>query len=396
METTWISPKIIVGKEATGEFYFRRIGIENEIWSELTKGNNVLIAAPRRVGKTSIMKYITSENNNPDFKLIFKNVQGINEEIDFYKVIYELIISCLEGLKGWKNKLKDYYSKVGIAEISFSGSVKFETKEFDYLKALNDLIPQFEPDGETIVLLIDELPEVLHNLYKNGKKQDAHNILKNLRHWRQEPKFEKIRFVLAGSIGIHYIINLINGRPADINDLKTIHYLPLDDNEFDAYINTVTAGATISYLPKLKKYIKTKINYLVPYFVNLLIDEIDKTCRSKNQRKISTKDIDEAMTKVIKENHQFSDWKVRLSGYMPKADFDFVNDILIHIAHKDEISIQGIYDKAQKHTKTDVYMDFINDLEQDGYITKREDGKYIFISPFLKEFWKNNNPIYNG
>ena len=198
METTWTSPKIIVGKEATGELYFRRSGIENEIWSEITKGNNVLIAAPRRVGKTSVMKYIAAENNNPGFKLIFKNVQGINEEKDFYKAIYELIISCLEGLNGWKNKVKDYYKKVGIAEISFSG-VKLETKEFDYLNALNDLIPQFDSDEETIVLLIDELPEVLHNLYKNGKEQEAHNILKNLRYWRQEPKFEKIRFVLACS-----------------------------------------------------------------------------------------------------------------------------------------------------------------------------------------------------
>jgi len=396
MEAAWVHPKIIIGKEATGEFYFRRIGIENEIWCELTKGNNVLIAAPRRVGKTSVMKYITAENKNPNFKLIFKNVQGINEEVDFYKVIYELIISCLGGLKGWKRKFKNYRKKVGIEEISLSGTIKFKTKEFDYLDALNDLIPQFDSTGETIVLLIDELPEVLHNLYKNEKIQDAHNILENLRHWRQEPKFEKIRFVLAGSIGIHYIINLIDGRPADINDLKTIHYLPLDDKEFDKYMDTVTAGATISYSPELMKYIKTKINYLVPYFINLLIDEIDKNCRSKNQREISETDVDEAMAKVIKENRQFSDWKKRLSGYMPKADFDFVNEILIHIAHRDEISIQEIYDKAQKLTKTDVYMDFINDLEQDGYITKREDGKYIFISPFLKEFWKNDNPIYNG
>ena len=396
MEATWVSPKIIIGPAVTGEYYFRRIGIEEEIWSELIKGNNLLIAAPRRVGKTSVMKYICTENKNPDFKLIFNNVQGINEEVDFYKAIYELIIPCLEGLKGWRSKFNEYLNKVGITEISISGAIKLTAKEFDYLEALKDLIPQFEADGETIVLLIDELPEVLRNLHKNGKEKDANNILGNLRHWRQDPKFEKIRFVLAGSIGIHYIINLINGRPADINDLKTIHYSPFNDKEFDTYIDTVTAGATISYSQELKDYIKTKINYLVPYFINLIIDEIDKACKSKNQCEISETDIDEAMEKVIKQNHQFSDWKIRLSHYMPKADFDFVNEILIHIAHNDEISIQEIYDKAQKHTKTDVYMDFIYDLEQDGYITKREDGKYIFISPFLKEFWKNNNPIYNG
>jgi hypothetical protein len=40
-------------------------------------------------------------------------------------------------------------------------------------------------------------------------------------------------------------------------------------------------------------------------------------------------------------------------------------------------------------------MDFVNDLEQDGYIAKQE-NKYVFISPFLKEYWRHNNPNYNG
>lgn len=82
---------------------------------------------------------------------------------------------------------------------------------------------------------------------------------------------------------------------------------------------------------------------------------------------------------------------------MPKTDFDFVNEILIHISHKGTISIQTIFDKAIKHTKTDEYMDLIHDLTQDGYIVETSVGSnyYVFISPFLKAFWKRNNPIYN-
>jgi len=396
MKENWVSPKIIIGKEAMGDFYFRRNKIEEEIWNELRKGNNILIAAPRRVGKTSVMKYMVKECIEPNYKLIFSNVQGVNAEVDFYKIIYGLIVSGLQGLKGWKSKIEGYFTKVGISEISLSGAIKFKEKEVDYFKELNDLIPQLKAEEESIVLFIDELPEVLHNLYKNGKEKEAHNILKNLRHWRQNPCFEKIRFVLAGSVGLHYVIGLINGRPADVNDLFTINYLPLDNKDFDEYINKVTFGATISYTPKLRTYLKTKVNYLVPYFINLLLDEIDRSCRDKGQRKISTKDIDEAMAKIINENHQFSDWKKRLYDYMPKEDFDFVNEVLIHIAHKDDISIQQIYDKAQNHKKTDDYMSFISDLIKDGYLIKQEDGKYVYISPFLKEFWKNNNPVYNG
>jgi hypothetical protein len=78
---------------------------------------------------------------------------------------------------------------------------------------------------------------------------------------------------------------------------------------------------------------------------------------------------------------------------MTKEDFAFVNEILIHTAHKNEVSIQEIYNIASKHDKTLDYMSFIANLEQDGYIAKQKE-KYVFISPYLKEFWKNNNPIY--
>jgi hypothetical protein len=81
---------------------------------------------------------------------------------------------------------------------------------------------------------------------------------------------------------------------------------------------------------------------------------------------------------------------------MPNEDFLFVNEILIHIAHKDVISIQAIYDKATKYGKETDYMDFINDLEEDGYIITDVDGNFQFISPFLKVFWKNNQPVYHG
>jgi hypothetical protein len=40
-------------------------------------------------------------------------------------------------------------------------------------------------------------------------------------------------------------------------------------------------------------------------------------------------------------------------------------------------------------------MDFIDGLEEDGYITEENDA-YVFVSPFLQAFWKRNNPVYHG
>ena len=172
MHNNWINPKIIIGKEAIGTYYYRRFDIENEIWDEIEKGNNILIAAPRRVGKTSVMKYL-EENSRENFKLIFRNVQGIDSEDEFYKAIYELIIKCLNIFKSNKAFIKNYLKSKKITEISWSGGIVIGDNEINYLDEINNLIPKLDPSGETIVLLIDELPEVLHNLHKKGQNDIA-------------------------------------------------------------------------------------------------------------------------------------------------------------------------------------------------------------------------------
>jgi len=126
-----------------------------------------------------------------------------------------------------------------------------------------------------------------------------------------------------------------------------------------------------------------------------MLNEVSKIAKKANNSIIINQIIDEAFSAILKNNEYFIDWKNRLKNYMPQDDFKFVNDILKHIAHKEQISIQEIYDKAIKFNKEDEYMSFIRDLTQDGYILEN-DGKYLFISPFLKEFWKLDNPIYNG
>ena len=394
MQKEWISPKIIIGKDATGDYYYQRTDIQEEIWRELKKGNNLLLSAPRRVGKTSVMKYIT-EKPVEGFKLIFENVQGTTTEELFYKRLYVLILSCLNKFKTNKKKIEDYFKSIGISEFG-TDALKLESKTLNYVWEINKIIPQLDEEGETIVLLIDELPEVLHTLYKSGEHTSASAILKNLRHWRQDESFKKLKFIIAGSIGIHHIVNLIEGRTSDINDIKRIHCpaLDADSSEFENYIEWAMKGASISFQEGAVSYLKYKIQYLVPYFINLMLDEIDKAAMKKEQIIITDKEVDDAFEKIVKNNTYFIDWKRRLKDYLEPNHFKFVNQVLTHIAHRDTILIQQIFNYAVKYKEEEDYMDLINDLVQDGYIVE-DDKEYVFISPFLKAYWKRNNPIFN-
>lgn len=393
MSNNWLSPKIIIGSPATGSYYFNRPQIVEEIWQELEKGNYILIAAPRRVGKTSIMKYMI-EKPNSGYRLVFENIQSASSEIEFYKILYKLILSCLGNLDKAKKWFSTYIKTKSITEADIKGGFKIEHTKLNYLDELNDIIPHLEKYKETIVLMIDELPEVLHQLYKKNRIDEAISILKNLRTWRQDSKFRYVKFVLSGSVGIHYVVQSIEGRNADMNDLKTVRYEAMDMDETRDYIQWATQGATVQYPEELVLYINKKVNYNVPYFLNLMLDEIDRRAKKAKNSKITQADVDQAFDLIVKNSEHFRDWKLRLSNYLPQADYKFCNEVLIHMAHLESITIQSIYDKAQKHERLDNYMELIEGLEKDGYITENNKS-YYFVSPFLKAFWKNDNPFYN-
>ncbi len=398
MNRNWASPKTIIGPVATGKYYFPRKEIVTEIWLELEKGNYIILAAPRRVGKTSVMRDL-EENPKENYIVKFSSVQAIKSDSEFYEHVYRLVLSCLSKTKKVKSWVSRYLMSKKISEVSLKDlSLKIEEKEIDYLKEINELFDNLDSNSETIVLLLDELPEVLYRLHKEGKTPEAKSILKQLRVWRQS-NYNSLRFVFAGSVGIHYVVSAIEGRTSDLNDLNNVQCTPLSIESAQEYVQWTIEGASIQIKPEQVEYLLNLLKgYITPYFLNLIIDEIDKGAQKNDEPIISNQHIDLAFQSNLKNVKHFIDWQKRLRDYMPYSDFKFVNEILTHIAHRDAVQIQKIYDIAINHDKTIDYMSFIFDLKEDGYIIEHSNDPqtYVFRSPVLRAFWKIINPIYNG
>jgi len=395
MSNSWKNQHIVTGPVAKGGNFYHRDNIVEEIWDKLKSGYSVQLAAPRRVGKTSIMQYI-EEKPAENYKVIFQDIEGIESVDEFYERIYTMLLNCLNKTDKAKKGFGKFWKSKSVTKFGLEG-IELQSKPTDFLKAINAFLAEIndKQNIENIILLLDELPIVLFKINKTNN-EGAISILENLRRWRQQPELnKKVKFVFAGSVGIHYVVEKIKKRNSDLNDLAKVHFEPLSDSEAHRYIDWATYEATVTYDAELKQHLLNKIQYFVPYFINLLLEEINSQAKKANNPKITTQSIDTAFDMVVKNNDYFKDWKKRLQDYMPSPDFDFVNEILTHTAHEEYISLQEIYDKAVKHEKTTDYMEFIDDLIKDGYIIEFE-SNYRFISPFLSAFWKKNNPIYNS
>jgi hypothetical protein len=318
--------------------------------------------------------------------LIFNDIEGIKSANEFYERIYVLLLNCLNAMDKARMWVKKFLKSKSITKLGLEG-IEWKTKPDDFLKESNTLLREINnlPEIENIVLLLDELPFMLFNISKK-KKEDAMSILGNLRYWRQQPELnQKVKFVLAGSVGIHYVVKKIEGRSVVLNDLSPVKFEPLTYTEAVGYVKWATDRSALFIYPPLIDYLLNKILYFTPYFINLMLDEINEQARKINDPEITEQAIDVAFDRVVAHNERFQDWKDRLQKYMSKADFNFVNEILILAAHKGDITLQEIFDKAVKYQKTADYMDFLYDLENDGYLTE-VNNQYRFISPFLSAY----------
>lgn len=394
MKIQWVSPNTITGDAATGQRYLRREHINEYFWREVRKGNHILIVAPRRVGKSSIMQDL-AENPPKDFYAIYQNIESVKSKNEFYKRLFELLLQCADKSSKAKAYMSKLFSRYGIEEVTKTG-VKFKNNDIDYEKQFRELLPDLKKAQINTVIFLDEFAEVINKLNKQNLQNDAIDILHTLRELRSDRDFEHFTLVYAGSIGLEYVINTID-RPKLINDLHRIKTGSLRPDEADLLIAQITRGATIKLSAEVINHLKTRINHLLPYYIQLMIEEIDLKARQLQEPVITANMVDEAFEQVIKENKNFDDWLSRLKDYH-KDTFPFINDILKHTAKHDSISIQEIYNKAidPQFNREDDYMDHIEQLMYDGYLVEVEPHVYRFISPFLQKFWLKKYPVYNG
>lgn len=393
---SWKSPDTITGDAATHHRYLRRPEINDYFWREVEKGNHILFVAPRRVGKSSIMVDL-ADNPPGGYACIYQNIEGVRSRNEFFQRLFHLILQCIQRstLKEAKSFLSRCFKKYSITEITKSG-LKIAAGQIDYEAELRILIPELKEAKVHTVIFLDEFAEVISKLNKQKNEADAIDILHSLREMRSDKDFRHFTLVFAGSIGLQFVIKTID-RPKLINDLHPVHTPALTPDQAKALVKQLTNGATLQISNDMMDYLNVRIHHLLPYYIQLMLEELDLLGRERAQPLVTIEMIDEAFKRVLQKNKNFEDWIERLKEYQP-AFFPFINDLLKHAAHKNGISIQEIYNKAisDKYKREEDYMDFVDQLSNEGYWTETRSQFYEFISPFLKEFWIKKNPVYHG
>jgi phage terminase Nu1 subunit (DNA packaging protein) len=388
----WVHPNTVTGPPAEGQSYLRREYINDCFWREIEKGNHILFTAPRRVGKSSIMKDLAANSRN-GFVCHFEIIENERTDISFYKRLFNILANQLNSIKKNRKHVKQWFKKRGVDEISISGTIKFKRHDVDYKEELIALIAELGTIKHKAVIFLDEFPEVIMATQRNQGDEKAIDLLHTMRAIRHNNNFKNCIFVLAGSVGLEQVVKRLD-RPKLINDLHRIKISALTKEEAIELIQKITKGATIKIKNDVLEYLLNKIEHLIPYYIQSLIEKCNEILHKQNRPELCSEDIDIAFEEIIRNDVNLHDWESRLKDYLTNNEYKFYKELLTKCAHTDFISTQECFNISAKYSQEDECRSSLDSLERDGYLIEK-DETYRFVSPIIKQWWKRQFPLIN-
>lgn len=366
-------------------FWDRKFELD-DIWEAIQNGEHTLLVAPRRVGKTSIMYKVLDEPKD-DYIALYIDCEEDNFEHEFWARLFnalnkeEFINKFSSNIANFKSMLK----QISINKVSLEGIEFGDKKSVDYKNAFEELMHSL-PKENKVIIMIDEFAQTIENIIKYDSEENALNLLKTHRAIRQANQSSNISFIYAGSIGLESVVAKLDGMK-HINDLKSIKISPLERDDAHKFIRDLLKRNNFKIDTPQIDYMLDEIEWLIPFYIQLILDEIKKL-RRKNPL-ITNDTVDKAINNALEHKNYFDNWRSKIKEAFSDKGYLFSKEILNLISEHKILSKNEISNIANKFKLSDdEKRETLHSLVYDGYINNENDiTLYRFNSPILRMWW---------
>jgi hypothetical protein len=382
----------IVGQAPRGEHFYPRDRVINTLYRRLDAQSHVFLSAPRRVGKTSIMRFL-EDKPRPGYCFVYVITESVDTAEAFYKKLLNALMESKavselrEKSQRARNLLASVLERVKAIEIA---GFKLELNagpDASYQQAFETVLSSLETEGTTVVLMIDEFPQTVENIRERHGAAEAVRFLQIQRTQRQQAS-AALRFIYTGSIGLPALVKKLSSAPL-INDLNTVEVPPLTPEEAWDLVDRLLRYAEVPVAPGALEYLTGKIEWLIPFHLQLAAQEIIDVYESEKQE-IGEAQIDRALAQIIhyRNDLYFHSYYARLKEAFPEAEQPFVFALLGRIAEEGAAARETIRQLAAQHGIADPGS-VLDVLMYDGYISSgASEDAYRFNAPLLALWWK--------
>lgn len=213
----------VYGMSVEGENFTDRVQETKRLKLDFENGINVILISPRRMGKSSIVKKVRSEINDPAIKIVYMDIYDCRCEYDFYNRFASTLMKqtstkaeqVVENIKKFLVRLtpKIGFSPEPLSEISLSLGITPQNYQPEEILQLPEIIAQEQ--GVHIIVCIDEFQQI-------GELSDSLTIQKRLRGiWQHQ---RNVSYCLFGSKK-HLMTNLFQNRKMPFYQFGEMMYL---------------------------------------------------------------------------------------------------------------------------------------------------------------------------
>jgi hypothetical protein len=395
---------IVGGVARDDDFFFHKAFLEDLIDSLRT--DHVLLIAPRRTGKTSIMFKLL--DNPPAGRLVIHlNVEELNTPAEFFIALLDAIHEHQpDFLRDYLADSWDVFQKFGnrLEEVSFLDfKIKLKKSadwEKDWRELAEQLMERLVKSNQSILFIIDELPDLLISMQEQSA--DLKAFLHSFRKMRQTSKNNHIRWLVGGSVNIRGTLEEA-GYINLINDFRVEVLPPFSEKDVTEFVETMFQQKDITYSDEVIPAIHYMLGVPIALFLQLLTQELYRFWRRVQPDQLTAQHVEQVFNQALlgeaahdKLQHYHSRIRLHYSQPDQAAAYQLLN--ILSQSGDDGIKQTTLFqhyaqlEAKQSTPKTGIvlkqaFKTLLVKLQSDFYIQPSDDGTLNFNSHLLKLWW---------
>ncbi len=286
----------VYGMSVGGNNFTDRIEETKRIKLDFENGVNVILISPRRMGKTSLIKKVISEIDNPMLKIIYMDIYDCRSEYDFYNRFAETIMKStgnhleqvMENIKRFLVRISPKISFSPEPNSEFSVSLGITPKDYSPEEILN--LPEriAKEQGVRLVVCIDEFQQI-------GEFTDSLTVQKRLRGvWQHH---QNVSYCFFGSKK-HLMENIFQnrrmpfyqfGEMLHLKCIPTVYWVPFICSRFEKYGKKIAE----EYASRICQVVKNYSSYVQQLAWNVM---------AETEKEVNEESFEEGLKALLEQN----------------------------------------------------------------------------------------------
>lgn len=403
-----------VGRPVRGINFFDREQEQRLLWRHL-ETSHVLLLAPRRVGKTSLLYRLMETAKDHGRRAIYVSVADARTEDDVVRKLIAALAAHPESPGIWKRLQKGPFKRfiARLLPTLTAGPISVEldkaAPEEGWPRLAEAIAEAIAAVGEPWVILVDELPIFVLNLLRldggpDGPVARTRHFLNWFRHLRNPPSVAgpadradggaALRWVVAGSIGLDAVV--ARARLGDtINDLALLPLGPFAPAVADDFLEALATSYGLALTAETRLRLAERAGWLIPFYLQVLFsrlhDLVAETGLTPSPALVD-RVVDELLTPAYRA--YFDYWRQRLTEELGRPDDQRALALLACVAERGEADRVALDHTLSEHipepNERQRALTFLLEvLENDGYLTSEAGNTrtWRFRSALLREYW---------